>query len=419
MAVPAMALGGPAVAVNIAPLTRWSARCLDTARAAAIVTAVSAPISTAAASIGSAVFLLALLLSGRIHRLAAASFDSLAGKAVLAFLAWVLLSATWSEAGIAAALRDFWSWRKLVYLYLALPLFCDDAWKRRALLALVYISALAVVLSYASFAGWLPFRFNTPGVVLTNYAVQGAAFAVGAVCAFQLALWAAGGKRWWYAAIAAALVVNVLFFNFGRTGYLALAAVTLAWAVVAGGWRSTAIAAAALAALFTAAYAWSPTFHQRIAQGWAEVTDERELTTVTQMGVRVLFLRNSLALIRERPVAGYGLGSFKKVYGDYVEQRYSGVQATRAGDPHNQYLYITFEHGLIGLALFALMIAGLLRSFPRDAYGRIAACALVAWCLTSVFSSHFRTFPEGHFYALLIAILGAAQSSRVRVSDLR
>jgi hypothetical protein len=65
------------------------------------------------------------------------------------------------------------------------------------------------------------------------------------------------------------------------------------------------------------------------------------------------------------------------------------------------------------------MIAGLLRSFPRDAYGRIAACALIAWCLTSVFSSHFRTFPEGHFYALLIAILGAAQTSRVRVSDLR
>jgi O-antigen ligase len=95
--------------------------------------------------------------------------------------------------------------------------------------------------------------------------------------------------------------------------------VTLAWAVVAGGWRSTAIAAAALAALFTAAYVWSPTFHQRIAQGWTELTDTHELATVTQMGIRKIFLRNSLALIRERPVAGYGLGSFKPVYGVYVE----------------------------------------------------------------------------------------------------
>ena len=395
----------------------WSARCLDAARGAALVTAVTAPMSTAAASLASAVFLLALLVSGRGPAVAAAAFRSMAGKAVLAFLAWVMLSAWWSEAGVAAALRDLWAWRKLAYLYLALPLFDDGRWKHRALLALVYICALAVALSYLSHAGLVPYRFNTPGVMLTNYAIQGAAFAVAAVCAVQLTLWASGGRRWWYAAIAAALVVNVLFFNFGRTGYLALAAATLAWSVAAGGWRWSAAAAAALAALFAAAYAWSPTFHERVARGLEEVTQQRALTTESQMGLRVVFLKNSLALIRERPLAGHGLGSFKPVYGDYVEQRYSGVQATRAGDPHNQYVYIAFEQGLVGLALFGLMIAGLLKSFPRDPYGRIAACALVAWCATSFFSSHFRTFPEGHFYALLIAILGAAPAARVRVAD--
>lgn len=395
----------------------WSARCLDAARGAALVTAVTAPLSTAAASLASAVFLLALLVSGRGHLVAAAAFRSVAGKAVLAFLTWVLLSAWWSEAGVANALRDLWAWRKLGYLYFALPLFDDPRWKRRALVALVYICALAVALSYLSYAGLVPYRFNTPGVMLTNYAIQGAAFAVAAVCAVQLALWSAGGGRWWYAAIAAALVVNVLFFNFGRTGYLALAAATLAWSVAAGGWRWSAVAGVALAALFAAAYAWSPTFHERIARGLEEVMQQRALTTESQMGLRVVFLKNSLALIRERPLAGHGLGAFKPVYGDYVERRYSGVQATRAGDPHNQYVYIAFEQGLVGLALFGLMIAGLLRSFPRDPYGRIAACALVAWCATSVFSSHFRTFPEGHFYALLIAILGAAPAARVRVAD--
>jgi O-antigen ligase len=412
-----MAVNAGRAAALLPHAGRWTARCLDTARAAALVTAVTAPVSTASASAASSVFLVALLLSGRAHDVAAAAFRSMAGKAVLAFLAWVLVSAWWSEAGVAAALRDFWAWRKLVFLYFALPLFHDERWKRRAMLALVYVCALAVALSYVSLAGGLPFRFSTPGVMLTNYAIQGAAFAAGAVCAVQLALWSSGRRRWWYAAVAVALVVNVLFFNFGRTGYLALAAMALCWAVMAGGLRWSAAATAVLAGLFAAAYAWSPTFHQRIAQGWAEVTQRRALTTESQMGMRVLFLENSLALIRERPIAGHGLGSFKPVYAEYVERRYSGVQATPAGDPHNQYIYIAFEHGLIGLALFAVMVAGLLKSFPHDPYGRIAACALVAWCLTSLFSSHFRTFPEGHFYALLIGMLGATPGARVRVSD--
>lgn len=405
----AVALEGPG---------RWSGRCLEVARGAAVATAVTAPLSTAGASLSSAVFLVALVASGRAHHVAAAAYRLPAGKAVLAFLAWVLLSAAWSEAGWSAAWSDAWAWRKLGYLYLALPLFGDERWKRRALLALVSTCALAVALSYAALAGWLPSRFNTPGVMLTNYAVQGAVFSVAALCALQLAWWGSGARRAAYVIVAIALVVNVLFFNFGRTGYLAFAAVSLAWAVSAGGWRALAGALLLLGALFAAAYAWSPTFHDRIARGLAEATQQKPLTSDSQMGLRVLFLKNSVALIEARPLAGYGLGAFKPVYAQYVAARHTGVAATPAGDPHNQYIYIVFEHGLVGLALFVLMIAALMRTFPRDPYGRIAACALVAWCCTSLFSSHFRTFPEGHFYAMAIAILGAA-SARVRVADRR
>jgi O-antigen ligase len=401
-----------------APRSCWSARALDIARASALVTAASAPISTALASIASFVFVASLLASGEAHRIAAAGFESAAGKAILAFLAWLVLSASWNDGGALQGLGDAWAWRKLAYLYLALPLFQDAAWKARALAALVNVSAFAVVLAYVSVAGLIPGRTGVPGVVLANHATQGTAFAVAALCAVYLAITATGRKRAWYGFVAAALVIDVLFFNIGRTGYLALAGAVTAWAVLAARWRVTLAYGAGLAALLVAAYAWSPTFHGRIAQAWYEVRNAQTLKDETAMGIRVLFLQNSLDLIRERPVVGHGLGSFKRVYGDYVESRYSGVQATRAGDPHNQYIYVIFEHGLVGLALFLLMMAGLLRSFPRDPYGRLAACALVAWCLTSLFSSHFRTFPEGHFYAFLIAILGApAASKKVRVAD--
>ena len=394
-------------AAKTAGAAAWSGRTLDVCRAAALFTGVSAPISTAAASLGSAVFLIALLVSGRAHRVALAAYRLPAGKAVLAFLAWVLVSAAYNDAGWRAALPDFWAWRKVGFLFLALPLFSDERWKRRAVLAVCYTFSAAMLLSYASFPGWIPHRFDVPGVMLTNYAIQGAAFAFAALCSAQLALGATGRARWIYGALAAALVINVVFFNYGRTGYLALVGLTLAWAVLAGGWRWTIGAGAALALLLASAYLVSPTFHTRVAMGIEHVLQANSLKTKTSMGIRLIFIENAFKLIRERPLLGYGLGSYKRVYAQYVASHDTGVKATPSADPHNQYVYVLFEYGAVGLALFLLMIGVLFKSFPRDPYGRLAACALTAWCLTSLFSSHFRTFPEGHFYAFLIAMLGA------------
>jgi O-antigen ligase len=407
------------MAMSPAPTARaaWGDRALDVARASAIFIAVAATMSTAATSIGAVFFLIALLLSGRIHHVAADAWRTPAGKAVLVFIAWLLLSSLWSAVGPEAGLRDFWAWRKLVYFYLALPLFTEAKWKHRAVVALVYACAVAVVLSYISIVLHVQFRRydeGVMGVVLTNHAVQGITFAVAAAASAFLASQAKGAARWAYAWVAAALVINVLFFGTGRTGYLAIVGVTLCWAVLRGGLRYTAVAAMALAVLLASAYAFSPTFHGRMMKGWNELNATGPLKGETSIGVRVVFAKNALALIAERPVFGHGLGSFKSVYAKYVDARYTGYDALHAGDPHNQYLYIVFEQGLIGLAVFLGLIVTLFKSFPNDGYGRLAACALTAWCLGCLFNSHFRTFPEGHFYALLIAILGA-NAARPRI----
>lgn len=387
---------------------RWGRGALDVARIAAIFTAVSVPASTGAASVGAALFVLALLVSGRLHHVMLAAYRSMGGKGILAFLAWITVTAFYNDAGAAAGLNDLWAWRKLIYLYLALPLFVDPRWKRRGILALVAVCTLGVVISYGMHALQTMGRGGFVGVIFTNHSIQGIAFVVAAACALWLAREAHGRMRWLYVAIGVALVVNVLFLGTGRTAYLAVVGVTLCAAILAGGWRATVYAAAALAVLLVAAYALSPTFSKRIAMVVTEAQEAKELTRETSIGVRVVFGRNALALIAERPVLGYGLGSYTRVYADYVDARFTGMMATHSGDPHNQYLYIVFEHGLIGLAVFLAMIAALYRSFPPTPYGVLAACALTAWVIGSLFNSHFRTFPEGHFFAFMLAILGSA-----------
>ena len=389
------------------PATEWSRRALDVARVSAIFIVLAAGLSTAATSIGTVVFMVALAASGRLPRAIAQSYGTLAGKAILAYLACVLLSALWSDAGVLVGVRDFWAWRKLVFLFIALPLFMDDRWKLRLCVALTITCGVAVAASFGMHALAILGRDGGIGVVLNNHSTQSSVFAVAAACSAYLGWQARGWQRSVYAAVSIALVVNVLFFGSGRTGYLAVIGVAMYGAIVGGGGRRALQAGAGVAVVLLLAYATSPVFSTRVNQTFDEARQAMQAQEVTSVGIRIVFARNTLALISERPILGYGLGSFRPTYAAYVEERFTGVLATRSGDPHNQYLYIVFEQGLVGLLLFGLMIVCLYRSFPATPYGLLAGCALTAWCIGSLFSSHFRTFPESHFNAFFIAVLGA------------
>jgi O-antigen ligase len=67
-------------------------------------------------------------------------------------------------------------------------------------------------------------------------------------------------------------------------------------------------------------------------------------------------------------------------------------------DPHNQFLKIAAEHGLLGLAVFlALLAAAFRQRGAPPPYRLLGLGVLAAWCATSLFNSHFSTFAEGRF----------------------
>jgi len=118
------------------------------------------------------------------------------------------------------------------------------------------------------------------------------------------------------------------------------------------------------------------------------------------MGIRMVLWQNTLEMIRERPLLGSGTGSFGAAY----RQKVAGQSGWRAenlsSDPHNQYLKIAAEHGLVGLAVFLWLIVSAFRQPSASPYRLLGLGVLLAWCATSLFSSHFSTFSEGSFIAL-------------------
>ena len=65
--------------------------------------------------------------------------------------------------------------------------------------------------------------------------------------------------------------------------------------------------------------------------------------------IRYLFTKTGLELIRKKPIFGYGTGSFSSVFKLETETSYD---LNKHKTPHNNYLYILFELGLIGLIFF-------------------------------------------------------------------
>lgn len=325
----------------------------------------------------------------------------------LLFLAVVTVGLVYSIGSWNDSLGMWWGWRKLLLLPIAAALFDDPSWKRRLALILVAVAALCALVSYAGILLHVTYYLYEPGVVIRNHATQGMMFSVAAFAAVLLMKAGAPsrGERLFLAAAALLLITNAVFVTTGRSGYLVAAVLTV---VLVLGWLDRdrtsllkrlgfAFGALVLALVVLAS---SPVVRHGVLKGIHET--QRALhhsEAITSMSERVVYLRNTLELIAARPLLGYGTGAFTEAYRRHVAGR-TGVDGLVAHDPHNQYLNIATEDGLLGLAVFLWFLAAALRQRASQPYRLLGLGVLAAWCATSLFSSHFSTFSEGRFIAL-------------------
>lgn len=325
----------------------------------------------------------------------------------LLFLAVVTVGLAYSIGSWHDTWGMWWGWRKLLLLPIAAALFDDPSWKRRLALILVAVAALCALVSYAGILLHVTYYLYEPGVVIRNHATQGMMFSVAAFAAVLLMKAGAPsrGERLFLAAAALLLITNAVFVTTGRSGYLVAAVLTV---VLVLGWLDRdrtsllkrlgfAFGALVLALVVLAS---SPVVRHGVLKGIHET--QRALhhsEAITSMSERVVYLRNTLELIAARPLLGYGTGAFTEAYRRHVAGR-TGVDGLVAHDPHNQYLNIATENGLLGLAVFLWFLAAALRQRASQPYRLLGLGVLAAWCATSLFSSHFSTFSEGRFIAL-------------------
>jgi O-antigen ligase len=418
---PAHALGGGAAAMTALaqPMPAYAATALTTARVAAIVALIGATLSPPLANVAAGVMLIALaLVPDAWERLRRVLAEPL-GRGVLVLAAALLFACAVGIVGgtstLSAAMEDLRSWRTLLLLIAALAVFDDPRWKTRLALAFVVFACVAALVTLVTWKIGFIYKDHPLGVLLRNTVTQAITFACGAFLALLLAASAsirAPAARVALALAALGLVAHLVFLETGRSGHVTLVVAALVAVLLMSRGRKRVVALAAVPALAVLAFAISPQLQQRFQKGLDEAQNAETLPVETSMGARMIIWRTTAGLIRERPILGYGLGGFAPAYAERVKQlNYRDWQAIPANDTHNQYARLWVEGGLPLLLAFGWFLFAAWRQPAAMPYRAAGIALLAAWCVTSLVSSHFRTFGEGHLIMLFLGAFLARERS--------
>ena len=380
--------------------------------------------STALANLGLAVFLILFVwvcASDHRRQLNTGQFPVGFAWALGAYYLWQFVGLTYTHASVSYGLETIYADRKLLFILPLVLVFTDERSKKRFLAVFLAFLVAGLITSFAlkdpfiqEGLRWYPAKLMRSSAQLANenifrsHATQSMVFALGVF----LSLWFAFQKqalvrRWIFSGLALGFMVNLATITPGRSGYLVFLVLVI-WCFTL--WRGVkGIALGALAALLIglSAFTFSSSVHDRIMKGMAETQDFLTVPEETSLGRRMVMYQTTFDMIRENPVLGLGTGGFKSSFSAMAAEKYTGWRAKPADDPHSQYLFVLAENGAIGLVSFLLAIGMMLKYCLKggSTYGKMAAGCVLAWCATSVFSGHFRTFPEGHLIAFIVGIL--------------
>ncbi len=382
--------------------TPWQNRCLKLSQWSAIGVGFSLPFSTSATDILFISAVLAYLASNTLKQLYNDQFGSNRNTIALILMGaftFMLLGVSYTQAPINDIIHSLHKYQKLAIAAILFPVFSDVLTKKRSLLALLVSLFIFMLITYIAYYHVLPISGyrNDPQQQAAIFKNHIASNFLMALFSYFLAYLMIYNRpyRWLFTILWCASTYNVLYLSSGRSGYIIFIVLMLllAWQR----WRLKGIASVSLLLLFLLliTYQHAPTFRKRLQQAVTAVV-RHDIHAST--GERIAYAKNSLRLIKESPVIGFGTGSFA--------HQYKRISGWANYNPHNEYLHIGVQFGVFGiLLLIAMMLHQWWTSFslsqPYKAFAQAIICTmLIGFCI----NSWLMDTTQGHIYVYMLAI---------------
>lgn len=371
--------------------------------------ALALPLSTSALSILAILILVVWLLEGGVRDKLRVINHHPVTLAVLVYLALYVLGLLWTE-DLASGLDVIKKYWKLMLL----PVFLTAVrWDMRRAYAGFFLAGMtvAMAMTYLAWFGLLHYADLTTTHLTrgTFHVIYNPLLAFAIYLLLHELLW---GKirsvlRWPLVGLAVLMIFN-MFITEGRSGQMAF--FVLLGLLVLQIFRKNILYAGLiitflLPAIFTACYQLSPVFQGRVDRACAEVM-QFQTDPNTSVGLRLLFWQNSWEIIKENPWLGVGTGDFQSAYAEVNQKQSAPIRAT--DNPHNQYILVLCQLGLLGLAalagIFVTQIQQALRP-SQDDWGRLRLAFPLFFLTIMVAESYLIIAETGFLFSLFSAVL--------------
>jgi len=339
-------------------------------------------------------------------------------KVVLLIVAAFGTSLLFTVAPADIALQAFAKHSKLLAIVLLIVLLRTKKEAAWVLLVFLVSQAFFIVTSWVMAAGisvpWVT-SLDVPQyryVVFSTYLDQTLIFA-GTAAVFWHLRSQLGRYPWVWIALALAALVNNVFLQEGRTGYIAsLVVLSLAimWLVPRRLRLPTVVVIPMV--LMTALYMGSSLVQKRVSLAVSEMQTYSTTGTgqTSSSGFRLQAWKRSLQAIAEEPAFGHGVGAWtttvRRLEGERADEYFGKNLGSNA---HQEYLMWGVELGVMGLLLFVAFIVALIRdalTFAQPISRAIISIAAVV-AVVCLFNASMYDALIGDYFCVTLGVLMA------------
>ena len=390
---------------------RVQSRILEYGSFATALLVVSIYFSTSLAIILSGLLGLFWLFSAQFMVLPATlKKNPVAAWSLLLFL-WFILGSSYTSAMPSDAFSMIMKYRELIFIPVLFSFLSTERYRSWVWKAFVIASVFTLLVSYLMDIGILDFREQ--GGASFKSRITHSIFI--SFFAFFSAHKAYDGQRYakLYWVLFILCVYNLFFIVEGRTGQLIVVLLILLFGVqrfTKKYFLLTVLVMAILLALFLTFSDKASRITEGVANTQAYLQPVPEQTE-SSMGLRYTFWKYSLKLIAEKPFLGHGTGSFAKEY-----ERTAQNEHLTAKNPHNEFLMIGVQLGLLGLSIYFGFLASqyyYAKKLPNKEKW-LAQGVLLSLMVTSLFNTPLMDHTEGHWFASMIALCFASLQADIK-----
>jgi O-antigen ligase len=289
----------------------------------------------------------------------------------------------------------------------------SEGLKKRCIQAFVFAMILTAVLSYLKyFFHLLPYKQGlTDAAVFKNH-IKTSFFMTMAVYFMANEVRSRPKNLLLWIGIVL-LSVNILFLSEGRIGYIIFGLLAMYYFWDLAKIRGVLVISGALVAILLVSQQFSLKIYDRLEQ----IPKDLEMFSVKQdvktssIGARLNFIETSSKLIQEKPWLGWGIGSFKQAY-----QTIALDENLQTNNPHNEYMRIVVEFGILGLVWLGYLIVTVsryIKKIPQDQQFLIRGI-WVAFLIGCLANSWLMDFSEGMFIVLILSMfLGKTHADNI------